>query len=1048
MKQTISSFSIIITCTCLSIIGAVFIPLLTIKLHPTPSTTNVSIYYQWSDASAKVIEQEVTSKIEGLTNELKNVQWINSYSYKGHGRVVVGFKTGIDMDAVRFEIANIIRQIYPELPEGVSYPEISKSSPGENNSPILTYSINAEETSYAIDKYARTNIMPKISLIEGVSKIQLYGASQFHWVVTYDVDRILKLKLSIGELQNAIRSFITTRDLGMGTIENQYASSDYDVPVRLVYMTDATFDWQQIPIKKVNDRILFLKDVATASFEEAPVTQYYRMNGLNTVNMVIFPERDVNTIKLSQKVRELMGFLKEEISNKYHLKLTRDSSSYLSKEITKIQRRTLFSLLILLILTILLYRNLKYIGILSICIFSTLLIAVIFYYVFDVELQLYSFAGITISFGILIDNSIIMLDHLLHKKDKKVFLAIFAATLTTVSAVAIIYFLEESQQKNLSDFAYVIIINLSVSLIVSYFFVPALVEKMKAKKQDKKISKDRKIGIIRFLRGYRSTLFFLKKRWAYGLMILVFVLGFGLPIHLLPTKYENPSGTFEKWYNKSMGSDIFLHTYRPVMEKVLGGSLRLFATDVFEKSFYSEPSETVLYIRGSMPVGGSVQQLNIAVKKMEAYLSTFDEIRMYETQITSYQNSSVAVYFKEKHENTAFPYVLKSLIETKANSLGGMDWDVYGVGKGFSNRLGNNLGNSSIVLEGYNYDKLYSYAQALGQQLVGESGGRVKEVKVVSERSWRSVINQEYYLDFDPQLLALYNISAYDVYRSLLSNLNASDLASVFYNEEYSKVKLVSNKLKDFTIWDLKNFPVFVGEKQLKLHQVANIEKRSTGNDIRRNNQQYYLEVTYDFIGSYQLSSAYRDQFVERFKEILPLGYRIYTNTYRGWDRKEKTQYYYIGLIIFVIFFICAILLESLKQPLAVISMIPISFIGVFLTFYFFEFNFDQGGYASFILLAGISVNSALYIINDFNNLKAQYPGVQRYVLYFKAFRYKIIPILLTIITTIAGLIPFVYDGQKEVFWFAFAVGSIGGLVFSLLGILIYLPLFCLKRKS
>ena len=190
------------------------------------------------------------------------------------------------------------------------------------------------------------------------------------------------------------------------------------------------------------------------------------------------------------------------------------------------------------------------------------------------------------------------------------------------------------------------------------------------------------------------------------------------------------------------------------------------------------------------------------------------------------------------------------------------------------------------------------------------------------------------------------------------------------------------------------------------------------------------------------MAQKVRENAVENFAPKLPLGYKIFEQKYRRWNKKEKTQYYYLFIVIGIIFFICSILLESLKQPFAIISMIPISFIGVFLTFYFFDFNFDQGGYAAFILLCGISVYSALYIINDFNNLKKEYPNRNVRILYFKAFNYKIIPITLTIVSTIVGLIPFVWNGQNEAFWFSFAVGSIGGLIFSLIGIFFYLPLF------
>ena len=209
------------------------------------------------------------------------------------------------------------------------------------------------------------------------------------------------------------------------------------------------------------------------------------------------------------------------------------------------------------------------------------------------------------------------------------------------------------------------------------------------------------------------------------------------------------------------------------------------------------------------------------------------------------------------------------------------------------------------------------------------------------------------------------------------------------------------------------------------------------------------MVVAYNFIGSNPLSRKFKEERELEFKKKLPIGYRIANSNYDGWwNKNDQEQYYFIFIVIGIIFFICAILLESLKQPLAIIMMIPISFIGVFLTFYLFDINFDQGGYASFILLSGISVNSALYIINDFNNIQKEQPLLGNQKNYFKAFNTKITPILLTIITTVVGLIPFVWEGQKEVFWFSFAAGSIGGLLFSIVGIILYLPLFIRMKKN
>jgi len=150
--------------------------------------------------------------------------------------------------------------------------------------------------------------------------------------------------------------------------------------------------------------------------------------------------------------------------------------------------------------------------------------------------------------------------------------------------------------------------------------------------------------------------------------------------------------------------------------------------------------------------------------------------------------------------------------------------------------------------------------------------------------------------------------------------------------------------------------------------------------------------------------------------------------------------------VLGIIYLICAILFESLKQPFIILSVIPISFIGVFLTFYVLDFNFDQGGLASFVLLSGITVNASIFILNGYNKLKKQCPNRENIPLYLEAFKQKIFPIMLTIVSTILGFIPFVKDGQNEVFWFALGAGTIGGLLFSLLGILFYLPVFTLNK--
>ena len=187
----------------------------------------------------------------------------------------------------------------------------------------------------------------------------------------------------------------------------------------------------------------------------------------------------------------------------------------------------------------------------------------------------------------------------------------------------------------------------------------------------------------------------------------------------------------------------------------------------------------------------------------------------------------------------------------------------------------------------------------------------------------------------------------------------------------------------------------------------------------------------------------------------LPIGFRA-DDGRGGWFYNAKAKYAgLILLVIAIIFVICAVYFNSLRLPLAIILLIPLSFVGVFLAFGLTGFVFDKGGFAAFVMLCGITVNAGIYLVSEWQNeLRtahnlSQHTHVDRASslrAYLKAFSRKILPIILTILSTVLGLIPFLFDGPREVFWFAFAIGTIAGLMFSILALIIYLPVFVLNR--
>lgn len=1042
-KNKLSSFSVIIVFSLIMIIGACFIPLLNIQLNPSTQLPQTSINYYWNNASARIIEMEVTTPLEGVLSQLKGVKSISSVSDKGSGRITIEFDKKTNVDALRFEISTLIRQVYPNLPKEVSYPSIQmRNTDNEQKGPVLTYTINAPTTPMLIQEYAQKHLVPALSVIKGVNDISVYGGTPFEWLVEMNTAQLNILGISMSEVSSAITGHFNTRIIGV--INAVDAEENNPIWVLMELNSGKADEWNNIPIKKVGSRLVYLKDIATINYREQPPNAYHRINGLNSVNLVIYPEAQVNNLKLAQSIKDEVELLKAKLPEGYHFDMAYDATAFIKKELTKIGWRTFFSVLILLLFVFVVTRKWRYLLLIVLSIVANLLIAAMFYRVFKIEIHLYALAGITVSFGMMIDNSIIMIDHLRLKGNRRVFLAILAATLTTIGALSVIFFLKESQRVNLVDFSLVIIINLSVSIVIALFFIPALMDKIPLKSNTGKRSFRRKRFSVKLSHLYLNTICFSKRfKWLY---IVVFIVGFGIPFQWLPDKIEKEN-LWAKTYDQTLGSDWFVQDAKPILSKVLGGALRLFSENVYEKSFYVEPSSTSLYVRGTMPEGCTVQQLNEAVKKMEVEISNYNEVKTFQTTIWNAQSSSIQIQFSDSAEFTGFPYFLKDELTSKAIQLGWVDWSVYGVGRGFSNALNSGYKNNHIIIEGYNYDQLYAYATILAKEL--EKIPRVKELEIAGSTGWNSESLHEFYLDFNHEMFAFYDISFYGFYDFLRNKLYRNTNLHIYNDNQKQAVTLLSSDFERFQVWNLNNEPITIGEKQFKLPLVGSIEKRKTGNSIYKNDQQYRLVVAYNFNGPFALSEMVKEQHIGELQKQLPLGYKVLEQGHYGyWDKKDQSQYYLLLLVIAIIFFTCSILLESLKQPFVIIGMIPISFIGVFLTFYLFDINFDQGGFASFILLCGIVVNAGLYILNDYNQLvsNSQRSKIQCYM---NAFNNKIVPIMLTILSTILGLVPFVWAGQNEVFWFSFAAGAIGGLVFSLVGLFFYMPLFMkLKKQS
>ena len=1043
-QRGIPAFSVLLIMAALAVIGVAMLPMLNVQYTPAPVERKIDVSFTWPDASARLIEQSVTSRIEGALSAITGSESVSSRSSKGSGRVTIRFRKGTEMAAARFEVASAIRNLYPKLPEEVSYPAISIATGGTRESDMLVYTIKADLPSRRIEEYVEAHMSTPLSQTEGVGKVSLSGVTPFEWVITFDPKAMEVNGISAADLAAAFRDYFRSDVIGLTTLPH---ADGTDRSIVLKLRNRASLNFGDIPIARRNGRIYHLRDFATARWCEAPPSTYFRINGLNTITLSIGCEASTNMLRVAENVKEEMQRLQAAFPPGISATLTYDASEYVSGELHKIYLRTLLCVAILMLFVYLVSRDFNYLLIIAVTLAVNILVAVVFYNLLNLDIHIYTLAGITVSLGIIIDSSIIMVDHYSYYRNRRVFVSILGALLTTIGALGIVWLLPEKQQANLTDFSLVIVINLVVSLIVALLFIPALLDKFPLKRSMTVSSVKRRRLTVRVSRAYARFIGWGRRhRW---LFIVALIWGFGIPTFLLPEKIEPEKGETPgrgtELYNKIM-EGRFMTEHRSFLDKFLGSSLHLFHTATSRYNNFREPEQKVLYVNAGMAEGCTVQQLNDVVRHMENYICQFDEVDMFRTRITSYDNARIEITFKPEYENSGFPSMLKQELTSAAINFGGATWRVWGIDdNSFNNNIVSSYRSNQIRLRGYNYDQLAAYADRLIDSL--STNRRVSEPEIMDGDAW-TLPHNEFTIRYDDERIAATGLDVSDYYTILNTMLYQSRLPSVYNGEELQQVILESGDRDRFDRWHIANAQVGIDSLRTKLSTVGTIEKHRTGISIRRSKQSYEILVGFDFIGSYELGKRLIERTVRQLNdEILPIGFRADSPSHNFGRKEKQQQAWLILLVVAIIYTMCTILFESLRKPLVIILMIPISFIGVFLSFGWSDFIFDQGGFAAFVLLCGIVVNAGIYLINE-EDTCAAISGKRGIALYLKAFNHKIVPISLTILSTILGLAPFLYDGPEEVFWFAFAIAAISGTFFSVVALLIYLPIFLPMRRN
>jgi multidrug efflux pump subunit AcrB len=1045
-RKTVSSFRIVILFLALSIVGACFIKKLPLELYSKNYTNTIKVSFLWPDTPSAYIANRVTSLLEGSFNRLNGIKSIHSTTSDGKGEIHIEFDKNRTIDIARHEISMSIRQLIKSLPENLSYPKVEILNGNKDLSKsVLSFILwGGELKNQELSDVFINIIRPGLTSIEDIQRIDVTGLFQSDYLLKINISLFDYYGIELSEINEAFQNYFERIDIG-----KFYETTENKVVSKNIQIKNSGFDIEKIPVKLHHGRLIRLSDICTIEESDKDPVGMYRVNGERTISISVYAKEKTNNIELSNQLKKFLFKTQKESIIPFSFKIISDSSDQIKKEMNNILKRMAISILCLLVLFLCIYNNIIHFTVLLLSLVQNILISVIIYKLFNVNINLYSLAALTVSYGIIIDNIVIMMDELKNNGNKRIITSIISSTLTTLASLVVMFFITTTEQVMFKDFSIILIINLIVSIIVTYYFIPAIFEDPWFNKRlrnnnifDFKVNLVWKKKIVSILNYYYSQILSKILRFR-AILIILLILSFGIPVYKLPIHIDKV-GNLPELYNKIFGSDYYIENIRPSINTIFGGSLRLFSQYVIKNPEYDEEEVVAIQINASMQQGSSADKINKPISELESYILNFEEVNLFITEIYPNGKALINVYFNKEYENTSFPLFLQGLIIDKSIQIEGVNWRITGIGDSFDNTKQNFASEYQLYIYGYNFDQLGIYADKVKQDLL--KNDRVPKVNILSIDSPIIDINQSYSFHVDKRRLLQNNLN----WEKIVKNIRYKSeqqyfIASVLINGQEKDISICPKSVSSNDLWELFN----IHHGNLSMDYLGEISKLNRSKKIYREKQQYRLILDFNYVGTEKFGKKWIDHVINENKKELPIGYTIKKKSlFEEQNKKIIYKKSTVFLTILIIYIICSILFNSLIQPLIVLSILPFSFIGVFLTFYLFDLDYDHGGFASFIILAGITINSNIYIINQFNQYKSELSINDSKKIFLNALNKLILPILITIVSTSTGLLPFLWGKESQYFWSSLSAGTIGGLIFSVLGIILYLPLFLIKKKD
>ena len=1038
-----------------------------IELLPDTRLPRLNVRATWRGASPETIEAFLTSPMEAVIQQIRGVEKVTSESYENQGMgmadIEVEFNRRTDMDFARLDLGERLATLREELPPGVGSITVAPYVPPEfaaqAGRAFLRYTVTGPYTTEALRAFLEDELAPDLTQIGGVAVVQVSGGRERLLEIELLEDRMVALGLTPALVFRRITELDLVREAGAV----REGGRQWTVTIR--NRPSSAQDIRETILTAQGGRVVTVGDVGVVrdTYEEA--WNYYRIDGRPAVAFTVVKEIGANTVRVAERVKTRMAELEARFPPGARLILDQDESESIREQLTDLRYRALFAAVVIFLVLLVFLRSFRSAGVVFATIAFSVLIALNLIYFGGLSLNLLTLMGLAMGFGLIVDNSIVVLENVYRRWQSgespmeaaetgasQVVLPILAATLTTLIVFVPFVYLQGELRIFYVPLAIVVGLTLLASLFVAFTFIPSLAGRILGVGRGPRIQwravepvAEGGTGAVGGASG--------KAQGGAGAAggawgkaeggagaVGEASSGAGSGLHGALSSRREP--LYLRFYRGLIGLTLrFPWAAVAVAVACLGGSWYLFDKHVTRGVVWGGGwgEQTYISIRITLPRGSDLERTDELARFFEERLAALPEVEQFTTNVQGTWASIMAT-FPEHLEHTSVPPAIKEQMVAHSLEYSGVDVRVTGFGPSFYGG-GASPPNYAIQVLGYNYLRVREIAEDLGNRL--KANTRVRDVDTNAAGRWYVRDRaEEFVVEVDRAALARYDLSVQEFVgrmNAVIRGQTGQSLLKLGGEEVRFDVKV-----EGFRTVDLRDLQETIvtgsGGTGIRIGDVVTVEPTVVMARIRRENQQYERTVAYEFRGPPRLGDVVRNATVEA--TVLPPGYTIQEGSVWRWTQEQRQQIYFVlAVSIFLIYMVTAALFESLRQPLCVLLTVPMALIGVFLMFFYANATFTREAYIGVIMMGGIVVNNAILLVDHVNRVRRE-GGLSLRDSIVKGTLERVRPILMTTTTTVLGLLPLVLfsPGADSKIWNALAYALIGGLLSSTIFVLTTTP--------